>query len=68
MTWNKTSNKDTKIIVLAMALNDHKKKFNELKSQVNSGKNASNNNFSNSLAGEKENNGKKKNKLKKPEW
>ncbi len=35
--WNVTSAKGTKIIALTTALNDHKKKFNELKSKVESG-------------------------------
>ncbi len=62
--WNITSMKDTKIIALTTALNDHKKKFNELKSKVESGsKNDSNSGRNNSGKG-----GKKKSKLKIPEW
>ena len=47
---------------------NNKKKFNKLKSQVNSEKNASNINSSHSLAGKKGNTGKKKIKLKIWKW
>ncbi len=62
--WNVTSAKDTKIIALTTALNDHKKKFNKLKSKVKSGNKGGNN----SEGKDFKKGGKKKTKLKIPEW
>ncbi len=64
--WNVTSAKDTKIIALTTALNDHKKKFNELKSKVKSGGKSSGNDGGN--PGGTGGNSKKTGKLKIPEW
>ena len=62
--WNVTSAKDTKIIALTTALNDHKRRFNKLKSKVESGDKVGND----SGGRESKNGGKKKSKLKVPEW
>ncbi len=64
--WNVTSAKDTKIIALTTALNDHKKKFNELKSKVESGGKIGGNDGGKS--GGTSGDGKKNGKLKMPEW
>ncbi len=63
--WNVRSGKDTKIIAWTTALNNHKKKFNKLKSKVETGgigSNSSNND------GSKKTDSSKNGKLKVPEW
>ncbi len=66
--WNVTSAKDTKITSLTTALNDHKKKFNELKRKNESGGRTGGNDGGKSGGGGGNNGGKKNGKLKMPEW
>lgn len=66
-SWNKTSEKDTKIIALATKLKDQEKKFNELQSQLKGSKGGGKTNSGSNNAAEDSSSSKPK-KLKIPEW